>query len=277
MKDCVDVIAPFLTEIFNCSLLSKIFPDDLKTGKVAPVFKSGDCDNLNNYRPITVLPTIARVFEKLIYQQLYQFLDKHKILGKQQYGFRSLHSTALALSEATNHWLMNIDNGNMNSVVFLDIRKAFDTIDHQILIKKLSQYGIQDDELNFFESYLENRTQCCSVNGKLSDRQKIEYGVPQGSILGPLLFIIYMHDLPLLLQMPRLVCMQMTQVCIITYIKSVSEIKDNLIPAFLKICDWLGSNKLSLNTLKTEFMVIGSQNKLNNMDSDPMTTPYLIQ
>ena len=98
LKDSVDVIAPFLTEIFNCSLLSKMFPDDLKTGKVAPVFKSGDCDNLNNYRPITVLPTIARVFEKLIYQQLYQFLDKHKIPGKQQYGFRSLHSTALALS-----------------------------------------------------------------------------------------------------------------------------------------------------------------------------------
>ena len=235
MKDCVDVIAPFLTEIFNCSLLSKIFPDDLKTGKVAPVFKSGDRDNLNNYRPITVLPTIARVFEKLIYQQLYQFLDKHKILGKQQYGFRSLHSTALALSEATNHWLMNIDNGNMNSVVFLDIRKAFDTIDHQILIKKLSQYGIQDDELNCFESYLENRTQCYSVNGKLSDRQKIEYGVPQGSILGPLLFIIYMNDLPLFVTNAQ-ISMYADDTSLYNNIKSVSEIKDNLIPAFLKIC-----------------------------------------
>ena len=123
------------------------------------MFKSGDRDNLNDYRPITVLPTIARVFKKLnIYQQLYQFLDKHKILEKQQYGFQSLHSTALALSHATNHWLMNIDNGSMNSIVFLDIRKAFDTIDHQILIKKLFQYSIQDDELNFFQSYLENRT-----------------------------------------------------------------------------------------------------------------------
>ena len=153
-----------------------MFPDDLKTGKVAPVFKSGNRDNLNNYRPITVLPTIAKFFEKLIYPQLCQFLDKLKILGKQQYGFRSLHSTALTLSQAINHWLMNIDNGSMNSVDFLDIRKTFDTIDYQILIKKLSQYGIQDDELNFFQSYLEHRTQSCSVNGKLSDRQKIELG-----------------------------------------------------------------------------------------------------
>ena len=141
------------------------------------------------------------------------------------------------MSQATNHWLMNIDNGSMNSVVFLDIRKAFDTIDHQILIKKLSQYGIQDDELN----------------------------QSQGSILGPLLFIIYMNDLSLFV-----INAQITS--LYNNIKSVSEVKDDLIPAFLKICGWLRSNKLSLNTVKTEFMVIGSQNKLNNMDSDPVTT-----
>ena len=216
LKDSVDVIAPFLTEIFNCSLLSKMFPDDFKTGKVAPAFKSADRDNLNNYRPITVLPTIARVFEKLTYQQLCQFLDKHKILGKQQYGFRSLPSPALALSQATNHWLMNTDNGSMNSVVFLDIRKAFDTTDHQILIKKLSQCGIRDDELNFFQSYQENRTQCCNVNLKLSDKQKIEHGVPQGSILGPLLFIIYMSDLPLFVTNAQVSMFANIQVCVIT-------------------------------------------------------------
>ena len=275
LKDSVGVIASFLTEIFNCSLLSKMFPDDLKTGKVAPVFKSGDHDNLNNYRPITVLLTIARVFEKLIYQQLLSVPRQTQDSRKTAIWFSITHSTALALSQATNHWLMNIDNGSMNSVVFLDIRKAFDTIDHQILIKKLSQYGIQDDELNFFESYLENRTQCCSVNGKLSDRQKIEYGVPQGSILGLLLFIIYMNDLPLFVTNAQ-ISMYADDTSLYNNIKSVSEIKDNLIPVFLKICDWLRSNKLSLNTIKTEFMVTGSQNKLNNTDSDPVTTPYHI-
>ena len=159
---------------------------------------------------------------------------------------------------------MNINNSSMNSVVFLDIRKVFDTIDHQIFIKKLSQYGIQDDELEFFESCLENRIQCCSVNGKLSDRQKIEYGVPQGSILGPLLFIIYMNDLPLFVTNAQII-VYADDSSLYNNIKSVSEIKDRL-----------RSNKLSLNTVKTEFMVIGSQNKLNNMGSDPVTTPYLI-
>ena len=141
---------------------------------------------------------------------------------------------------------MNIKNCSMNSVVFLDIRKVFDTINHQILIKKLSQYGIQDDELNFFESYLENRTQCCSVNGKLSDRQKIEYGIPQGSIFGPLLFIIYMNDLPLFVTNSQ-ISMYADDTSLYNNIKSVSEIKDNLIPAFLKTCDWLRSNRLSLS------------------------------
>ena len=113
------------------------------------------------------------------------------------------------------------------------------------------------------------------MNGKLSDRQKVEYGVPQASILGPLLFIIYMNDLPLFVTSAQ-ISMYADDTSLYNNIKSVSEIKDNLIPAFLKICDWLRSSKLSLNTVKTEFMVIGSQNELNNMDSDPVTTPYLI-
>ena len=115
LKDSCQVIAPFLTDIFNFSITSDIFPDDLKVGKVSPVHKSGDRDDLTNYRPITILPTIARVFERLLYDQMYTYLAENKLLGNQQFGFRSIHSTALALGKSVNTWLMNVDNGKLNS------------------------------------------------------------------------------------------------------------------------------------------------------------------
>ena len=125
------MIAPFLTDIINFCITSNIFPADLKVSKVSPAHKSGDRDDLNNYRPITVLPTIARVFERLLYDQMYTYLAENKLLGNQQLGFRSIHSTALALGKSVNKWLMNVDNGELNSVLFLDIKKAFDTVDHK--------------------------------------------------------------------------------------------------------------------------------------------------
>ena len=173
LKDSCQVIAPFLTDIFNFSITSKIFPDDLKVGKVSPVQISGDRDDLNNYRPITVLPTIARVFQRLLYGQRYTCLAENKLLGNQQFGFRSIHSTALALGKSVNKWLMNVDNGKLNSVVVLDIKKAFDTVDHKILLQKLSCYGIKDNSQKLIESYLQGRIQCCSVNGHVSAMEHI--------------------------------------------------------------------------------------------------------
>ena len=149
-------------DIFNLSISIKIFPDDLKVLKVAPVYKSGERENLNNYRPIAVLPTIARVFNKLLYRQLYSYLMNSKSLDDRQFGFRSLHSTALALGKSTDYWLMNIDNGKLNSSIFLGIRKAFDTVNHDILLQKLECYGIKRNELIFFQSYLKNRIQTCN-------------------------------------------------------------------------------------------------------------------
>ena len=185
-------IAPSLADIFSACIETKVFPDDLKIGKVTPIFKSERKDDLNNYHPITVLPMVARVMERLIYKQIYDYFNIEKLLNENQWGFRSFHSTVLALSDCSSDWLLSMDKGMINSAVFLDIRKVFDTVDHKILLDELFYYGIEGDELSFFKSYLSDTTQCCSICGVKSQFRSIWCFVPQESILGLLLFIIYM-------------------------------------------------------------------------------------
>ena len=118
--------------------------------KVSPIFKNGFKSDLNNYRPISVIPTVAKIFEKIIYDQLYQYLNENGLLNSGQSGFRSLHSTLTALLETNDNWCVNIDRGLLNGVIFIDLKKAFDTTDHEIILKKLAKYGIDQDALNWF-------------------------------------------------------------------------------------------------------------------------------
>ena len=166
----------------------------------------------------------------------------------------------IQLLKSADHWLMNIDNGKMNPAVFVDIRKAFDTVNHEILLQKLICYGLKDQELMFFQSDLYNRIQSCNINGKMSSYKPITYGVPQGSILGPLLFILYMNDLPLAVDNAEITMYADD---------NINSLTDKLIPVFGKICEWSKSNKLALSSLKTEFMIIGTLHRLNNLDSLP--------
>ena len=160
------------------------FPDDWKLAKVTPIFKQGDRSDMNNYHPISVISAIAKVFERLVYNQLSSYLSENNILPKYQSGFRSFHSTVTALLEATDNWAFNIDRGYVNAVVFLDLKKAFDTVDHSILLSKLCLYGVKGIAYKLLSSYLENRTQKCSVNGVLSKSCTLTCGIPQGTIRG---------------------------------------------------------------------------------------------
>ena len=275
LKEEVELIAPSLCAIFNRAIYTQTYPSDLNIAKVSAIFKSGEKEDLNNYRPISVIPTLARLCVRLIYNQIYEYLTDNNLLNSKQYGFRSLHSTALALSESTSHWLLDMGNGKMNTVILLDIKKAFDTVNHDILLQKMKAYGISGPELEFFNSYLENRVQYCSINGSTSGFKSISCDVPQGSILGPLLFLIYMNDLSNAVKNVE-ITMFADDTNLSKKFQNTDELCMELIPAFANICKWLMANKLSLKTVKTEFMVIGTSQRVGQLDIAPETTPYAL-
>ena len=211
---------------------------------------------------------LYRGFERIIYDQIYDYVTKNGLLSDQQSGFRSLHSTVTALLEVTNDWAYNIDKGSVNAVVFLDLKKAFDTVDHHILLSKLHEYGVQGISHCWFRSYLDNRKQKCFVNGSLSNSQSLTCGIPQGTILGPLLFLIYINDLPncLSISKPRMYADD-------THLTFASNCVDTIIVVLnrdlAKVNEWLVANKLTLNASKTEFMLIGSRQRLSTFDKSP--------
>ena len=167
-EDCCRCCRALFNGHLNQSLETGIFPFDWKMAKVSPIFKNGSISDLNNYRPISVIPTVTKIFEKIIDDQLYQYLNENGLFNSGQSGFRSLHSTLTALLETNDNWCVNIDRGLLNGVIFIDLKKAFDTIDHEIFLKKLTTYGVDQEALKWFKSYLTNRMQRCNVNNHLS-------------------------------------------------------------------------------------------------------------
>ena len=189
LKDIGHIIAPTISVIINQSLYTGIFPKQLRIAKVIPLFKKGEETSIENYRPISLLSSISKVFERVVFNQLYQYLDVDNLLFDSQYGFRKQHSTELAALELIDLIHKSMDNGQIPVSIFLD------TLDHTILLSKLKHYGIKNKEFQWFNSYLSNRHQYVEFEGARSETLGLEMGVPQGSILGPLLFIIYVYDM----------------------------------------------------------------------------------
>ena len=260
IKDIRSLISFPLVHICNLSLQQGIFPDELKIANVLPLFKACDPCVFNNYRPVSLLCVLSKVYEKVMYNRLIAFLENFYILFENQFGFRKLHSSYMALMVLTDKLIRSLENGEFVIGVYLDFSKAFDTVDHEILLSKLSHYGIRGNCLNWFQSYLSNRKQFVTYNGVSSPVNRITCGVPQGSILGPLLFLLYINDLGNM-------CFSTTSILfaddtnIFKIGNNLKEMEDELNSELSKISIWLRANKLSLNIGKTHFMLFSNKKR----------------
>ena len=269
LKYISKIIINILTTIINQSLLTGIFPDSLKLAKIAPIYKKEERHIADNYRPISLLPVLSKIFEKVVFIQVYKYFVDNDLLYKGQYGFRKLHSTELAALEFTDKIITHLDQGKLPLAIFLDLSKAFDTIDHSILLKKLHYYGVCGTALNWFKSYLSNRKQYVQFNDSVSSLQTITTGVPQGSILGPLLFIIYMNDIVQITSNFHFTLYAddtslVEPICTFTANTqngSNYEISETINNELKLIMDWLCLNKLSLNAKKTKMMIFHNRQR----------------
>ena len=269
-KQCVvlhdaDIMAHVLAHLVNCSMREGICPSESKVARVIPVYKQKGSKHLyENYRPISLLPVFSKIMERLIYDKVFDFLVRYEILYKSQFGFRRGHSTTHATLDFVNTIEDALNNNEFAVGVFCDLSKAFDTIDHDILLEKLDHYGIRGKAKDWFRSYLDGREQYVDWNGSKSDKLPILTGVPQGSILGPLLFLIYINDLPAAAELKCVLFADDSNLLIRG--NDLTVIKNKLNKELVNVNDYFKCNKLKLNTQKTKIVCFRKKSQVVNYD-----------
>ena len=249
----IQQIAPLikypLALIFNKSLSQGVVPKNLKCSLISPVYKSEDKSLVSNYRPVSVLSCFSKILEKLMFKRLMSFIDKQKILYQDQFGFRKNHSTEMAIISLTQKITEAIENKKFTIGIFLDLSKAFDTVDHSILLDKLEYYGIRGITLKWFKSYLSDRKQIVKFYEYRSSMNTISCGVPQGSVLGPLLFLLYVNDIHRSSTLLSFILFA-DDTNIFNSYSDINTLITTTNEELKKVAEWLRANKLSLNIKK---------------------------
>ena len=248
--------------IINSSFEQGIFPEPLKIAKVVPIHKGGTKTEVGNYRPISLLPTFSKIYEKTMHSRITNFMESNNSLFDMQYGFRKSRSCEHALLAAQNCILNTLNKNEIALLLLIDFSKAFDMVDHDILLDKLFRYGIRGNTLKWMRSYLRGRRQYVTIDGKNSSESLLKFGVPQGSILGPLLFIIYINDLPNIHKLAKFILYADDANIIITG-KNVHEITEQANKLCKTLSQWVHCNGLKLNVKKTNFMIFSNCKSAN--------------
>lgn len=267
VKHVLDIIAPVLVYVYNLCLVSGVFPAKMQIAKVIALFKKGNKTEISNYRPISILPTFSKGLEKIIFRRISDFLEKHSLLTHCQYAFRSGRSTQLALLEQKELILRNIELKQLTLGILIDFSKAFDSVDHELLLKKLEYYGIRGIALDIVKSYLKQRSQLVEINGICSQIKQVKVGVPQGSILGPLFFNVYVNDLVLVDSEPKYI-IYADDTTVLFSSNNIASLTSTANSVLAKIHRWSQDNGLKINTDKTKAILFQAKNKCLNLESD---------
>ena len=273
IKWASELLAPVLLTIFNKCIDLSYYPSAMKIGQVAPIFKKGELSEKNNYRPITVLTQFNQIFEHLLFKRYMSFFEKFEIITKKQFGFLKKHCTEHAILDLKEYIISNLDKKKVIAVLFLDLQKAFDTVSHDILLDKLHHYGVRGDAHRLLRSYLSGRKQRTKFKNAISELAFVLWGVPQGSVLGPLLFLIFINDLPNVTELFSWLFADDTALAMSSHNFQDLQIKLNY--EVDKVHSWLLANRLSVHYAdKTQFMLIHAPN-VKNKGSDKDFTLYM--